>query len=233
MKSCSSVPLSFSRTIALAVSITAIIWQRTTIRPGMKKFGDRVSGLNRTRGRASTGSGAPFASRASDSSSAIAAPTFTASAATVDSEPSTSSRTCPVCPAWSRREKTSGILIPTRARPETRASCELLVREDLTDDPEVLGVLEPQEQGPALLGPRLVEDDGPDVPDVGVDRETEQEQFDERDEQREEQRARVADDVQDLLPGHRADPPGIQAAAMCIASLPRLIDRPRPAGGRG
>ena len=29
----------------------------TTIRPGMKKLAERVSGLNRTRGRASTGSG--------------------------------------------------------------------------------------------------------------------------------------------------------------------------------
>ena len=48
MNSCSSVPFSFSRTMALADSMVAIIWHRTTIRPGMKKLAERVSGLNRT-----------------------------------------------------------------------------------------------------------------------------------------------------------------------------------------
>ena len=51
MKSCSRVPFSFSRTMALADSMIAIIWHMTTIRPGMKKLAERVSGLNRTRGR--------------------------------------------------------------------------------------------------------------------------------------------------------------------------------------
>ena len=43
--------------MALAESMMAIIWHMTTIRPGMKKLAERVSGLNRIRGRASTGSG--------------------------------------------------------------------------------------------------------------------------------------------------------------------------------
>ena len=60
MNSCSSVPFSFSRTIEIDESMIAIIWLSTTIKPGMKKLGERVSGLKSTRGRESTGMGRPW-----------------------------------------------------------------------------------------------------------------------------------------------------------------------------
>ena len=98
------MPFSFSRTIEVADSITAIIWHITTIRPGMKKFAERVSGLKSTCGRGSTGNGLLPRISASDSLSAMALPTLTASAATLDSDPSTRIKICAVMPDWIRRE---------------------------------------------------------------------------------------------------------------------------------
>src|SRR5262245_35147442 len=91
-------------TMLSANAIVPIIWQRMTIRPGMKKLAERVSGLKRTRGRDSTGSGLPLSTRASDSCRAMALPTLTASAAMLDSVPSTRTRTWAVSPASSLRE---------------------------------------------------------------------------------------------------------------------------------
>lgn len=90
--------------MALAVSMDAIIWHRNTSRPGMKKLAVRVSGLNSTRGRTSTGSGRPASTCFSDSWRARLLLTFRAAAATLDSDPSTSTSTWAVSPAAMRRE---------------------------------------------------------------------------------------------------------------------------------
>ncbi len=50
-----------------------------------------------------------------------------------------------------------------------------------------------------MLGVRLVEDDGGNLADVGVDCEAEEEELDERDEESEEECAGIADDVGELL----------------------------------
>ena len=96
----------------------AIIWHMTTISPGMKKLAERVSGLKRMRGRASMGMPVVLSSCLSDSCKARALLTLSASPATLDSEPSTSTRICADRLASSCREKSSGILMPTRALPE-------------------------------------------------------------------------------------------------------------------
>ena len=50
---------------------------------------------------------------------------------------------------------------------------------------------------------RLVEHNGRDLADVGVDRESEEKQLQHGDEQREEERAGIADDVQEFFPANR------------------------------
>ena len=89
--------------------------------------------------------------------------------------------------------------MPTRALPATMAwliASSEKTRLTIVKSSEFSKSLE---QRPALLGAGLVEDDGADVADVGVDGVAEHEQLDDRDEQREEQRLRVAQDVETSL----------------------------------
>ena len=61
------------------------------------------------------------------------------------------------------------------------------------------------DEAAALLGVGLVEDDGGDLANVGVNRVAEEEELDERDEQSEEEGGGVAQDVGELLAGDRAE----------------------------
>ena len=94
--------------MAMAVSKTVIICISTAIIPGIRKLAERMSGLKRTLGRASTGSvrlvTETLSARSSDSLSAMALATFIASPATEDSEPSIRISALAVSPANSLRE---------------------------------------------------------------------------------------------------------------------------------
>ena len=71
----------------------------------------------------------------------------------------------------------------------------ILVSEDFSYDRKILRILKASRQLAAFLSSRLIEDDGRHMTDIGIDRVTEHEQFDDRNKQAEEQRRRVADDM--------------------------------------
>ena len=73
-------------------------------------------------------------------------PTLTASAATLDSEPSTRISTCAGLPGLELPRVVRGDLDPDAGPAGDQGLGQVLVGEDLADDLEVLGVLEPLEQ---------------------------------------------------------------------------------------
>ena len=178
MNSCSSVPFSFSRTIAIDESMIAIIWQRTTIRPGMKKLGERVSGLKSTRGRESTGMGRSCEQVGQrllqrDGVAHVDGLGRDARLGAVHQDQHLRGLAGLELPRVVR-----GDLDPDAGPAGDQGLGQVLVGEDLAHDPEILGVLEPLQQGPALLGAGLVVDHRADVPHVGVDGVAEHEQLD-------------------------------------------------------
>ena len=95
--------------------------------------------------------------------------------------------------------------MPTRARPGNQRLGQGNVGEDLTHDPEVLGILEPLQEDPALLGAGLIVNHRAHVPHVGVDCKPQNGELNHGDKQGEEQSCAIAEDVEHFFPGHRTE----------------------------
>src|SRR5713101_5618267 len=176
--SASSVPFSRSRTTDTAICVIVVCIRSAPTSPGTMKIAETRSGLYQARTRMSMGgcsrrSTAPSLVRvriSSERCAARAAAALIAEVATWGSEASTTT--------W------------TSASPR-----ELVRATRAIADVEVLAVLERLEQLHRLDAPRLIEDGGRHVLDVGVDGPAENEQHGDRHEERQREREAVAPEL--------------------------------------
>jgi hypothetical protein len=76
---------------------------------------------------------------------------------------------------------------------------------DVADDMKGVGVLQAIEKFAAFPSPIGVEHDGVDLPDVGIDAQTEKDHLQKRNDQGKKERSKIAADVQNLLVEDRAE----------------------------
>ena len=183
--SCSSVPRSRSRTMALAVNWMSVKVRMIAMRPGMMKLAVFSSGLYQGRTRRSTGRAFAFqparcARMRIDRPFEIPAAIDMAWLAVVVSEALTMSSAFAGAPRWMSLPKSRSMTRPTDARAPSIQLPHLRERAGRADDVEVFGRRHLGHELAALVRARLVEDHRLQVLDVVVDRVPEDQRLQDR-----------------------------------------------------